>query len=231
MEVKKSEKADLENKKVLFLEIGLVIALSIMIFAFEYRSFDKGDEEQVIKRDDVAIENIDIPQTENTPPPPPEDIPPAEPTEFVIVDESVHVDNSFDITKMFSDQTNTGVIINKKDITNADALAEEDEIFIVVETQASFPLPEGLDAYLFKNIVYPEAARQAGIEGQVSVNFVVEKDGSITNIKIIRDIGGGCGEELVRVLKAMPKWKPAMQRGKAVRNQFGKNVRFGLSGN
>jgi protein TonB len=227
MELKKSEKANLENKKVLFLEIGLIVSLCIMIFAFEYRSYDKGDEEQMVRRDDVAIENIDIPQTENTPPPPPEEIPPAEPTEFEIVDDAVAIDNSFDITSLFNDNTNTGVVINKRDIPDDEGLKEEDEIFTVVEAQA---VPqEELDIYIRKNLVYPEAARQAGIEGTVSIQFVIEKDGSLTNIKIVRDIGGGCGEELVRIFKSMPKWKPAMQRGKPVRNQFGKNVKFSLS--
>ncbi|MDR1725579.1 MAG: energy transducer TonB [Bacteroidales bacterium] len=229
MELKKSEKANLENKKVLFLEIGFVVALCVMIFAFEYRTFDKGDEEQIIRRDDVAIENIDIPQTENTPPPPPEEMPPAEPTEFEIVDESVKVDDSFNILDLFKDNTNTGVSINKN-IPEEENLVEEEEAFVVVEQQAVFPLPEGLDNYIMKNLVYPEAARQAGIEGTVVIEFIVEKDGSLTNLKIARDIGGGCGEELIRIFKGMPKWKPAMQRGKPVRNKFGKRVNFSLRG-
>ena len=230
MEVKKTNKANLENKKVLFLEIGLAVTLVIAIVAFEYRSFDKGDEGPDIKRDSGITEVIDIPITDNTPPPPPEEIPPADPTEFEIVDPSVIIDKQFNLEDIFKD-INTGVGIGKREIPDDDGKLEDDDVlFTVVETQAELPFPNGFDGYLSKSIVYPEAARQAGIEGQVSVEFVIEKDGSVTNIKILRDIGGGCGEELVRVLKAMPKWKPALQRGKPVRNQFGKNVRFGLSG-
>ncbi|MDR1848247.1 MAG: energy transducer TonB [Bacteroidales bacterium] len=229
MELKKSNKANLENKKVLFLEIGLVVALSVMIFAFEYRSYDKGNDEQVIKRHDVAIESIEIPQTETPPPPEPEDIPPAEPTVFEIVDETVKIDNAFDVTSLFSNQTNTGVTINKKEISNDDELKEEEEIFQVVETQAEFPFPEGYMGYVQSRIVYPEAARTAGISGNVVAQFVIEKDGSLSNIKILRDIGGGCGEEVVRILKGMPKWKPAQQRGKPVRNQFSMRVSFDLN--
>ncbi|MDR1006763.1 MAG: energy transducer TonB [Bacteroidales bacterium] len=227
MEIKKSDKANLENKKGLFLEIGLIVALSLIMFAFEYRSFDKGDDEQVIRRDDVAIENIDIPQTENTPPPPPEEIPPAEPTEFEITSDDMEINNDFNVGDMFANTANVGPVISKKDISNEEDLEKEEEIVLVVEEQA-VP-PEDLDLYIQKNLVYPEAARQAGITGNVIVNFVIEKDGSLSNIKIIRDIGGGCGEAVVKLFQNMPKWKPAKQRGKAVRNQFGKTVRFSLN--
>jgi protein TonB len=91
-----------------------------------------------------------------------------------------------------------------------------------------FPLEEGLYAYIEKNLKYPEAAKEANIEGKVAIEFIIEKDGSITNIKVLRDIGYGCGDEAVRILKEMPKWKPAMQRGKPVRNTFGMNIRFAL---
>ena len=78
------------------------------------------------------------------------------------------------------------------------------------------------------NIKYPAQARETGTQGIVYVTFVVEKDGSITDIKVLRDIGSGCGEEAIRVVKMMPKWKPAKQRGKAVRQQFNLPVRFVL---
>ena len=120
------------------------------------------------------------------------------------------------------------VSIDKNDIPNDGNLEDGDEIFTVVEVEAEFPYPGGLDGYLAKHIKYPKAARKEGIEGVVSVTFIIEKDGSVSNINILKDIGGGCGKEMVRVLKAMPKWKPAMQRGKPVRCQFGKNINFGL---
>lgn len=94
---------------------------------------------------------------------------------------------------------------------------EEREIFTVVEQQATFPGGvKELNKYLAQNIKYPQQARETGTQGKVYLTFVVEKDGSITDIKILRDIGSGCGEEAIRVVKSMPRWTPAMQRGKKV---------------
>ncbi len=97
----------------------------------------------------------------------------------------------------------------------------EEEVFVVVEEQAEFP--GGLDsmyAYIHKNLKYPELAKEKGIEGRVFVSFIIEKDGSISNVKILRGIGGGCDEAVVEMVKNMPKWQPAKQRGKEVRCQF-----------
>ena len=82
--------------------------------------------------------------------------------------------------------------------------------------------------YLYANIKYPQVAKENNITGRVYLTFVVEKDGSIANPKILRDIGGGCGNEALRVIKSMPKWSPGKQRGKAVRVQFNLPVVFDL---
>jgi protein TonB len=114
-----------------------------------------------------------------------------------------------------------------------DSIEDEDDEYIffdgIVECMPEFPLKGGLDAYIAKNLKYPQKARMAGIEGIVSVTFVIEKDGSVSNIEVLKDIGYGCGDEVVRVLKKMPKWKPAMQRGKPIRNQFVENFNFELT--
>lgn len=105
----------------------------------------------------------------------------------------------------------------------------DDEVFVVVEEQAEFP--GGLDsmyAYIVKNLKYPEAAKEKGIEGRVFVSFIIEKDGSISNVKILRGIGGGCEEAVVEMIKNMPKWKPGKQRGKPVRFQFTLPIKFEL---
>ena len=105
----------------------------------------------------------------------------------------------------------------------------EEEVFVVVEEQAEFP--GGLDsmyAYIVKNLKYPEAAKEKGIEGRVFVQFVIEKDGSISNVKILRGIGGGCEEAAVEMIKNMPKWKPGKQRGKPVRFLFTLPIKFEL---
>lgn len=113
---------------------------------------------------------------------------------------------------------------------------EEDEeeyettIFTVVEESAMFPGgQEELMKYISENLRYPQQAREIGTQGLVYVTFVVERDGSLTDIKILRDIGAGCGEEAVRIVKTMPKWTPAKQRGKAVRMQFNLPVKFSLA--
>ena len=106
----------------------------------------------------------------------------------------------------------------------------ERTIFTVVEEQSSFPGGmEALSKYLSETLVYPPKAKEKGIQGKVFITFVIEKDGSISNARIIRDIGGGCGEEALRVVKSMPKWKPAKQRGKTVRQQFNLPVNFSLN--
>ncbi|MEE0917892.1 MAG: energy transducer TonB [Bacteroidales bacterium] len=105
----------------------------------------------------------------------------------------------------------------------------DDEVFVVVEEQAEFP--GGLDsmyAYIHKNLKYPEAAKEKGIEGRVFVSFIIEKDGLISNVKLLRGIGGDCDEAAVKMVKNMPKWKPAKQRGKPVRCQFTLPIKFEL---
>ena len=102
-----------------------------------------------------------------------------------------------------------------------DVVVEDDEIFLVVENEPEFSGgKDSLYAYIARNIVYPEAAKKEKIEGQVYVSFIVEKDGQVSSVKLLRDIGGGCGQEAIRVVKSMPKWKPGTQRGKPVRVQY-----------
>ena len=106
---------------------------------------------------------------------------------------------------------------------------EEEEVFVVVEEDPEFP--GGLDslrAFIERNLVYPQLAKDQKIEGRVFVSFTVEQNGSISNVKVLRDIGGGCGAEAIRVVMKMPKWKPGKQRGKPVRVQFNLPIEFKL---
>ncbi len=103
-------------------------------------------------------------------------------------------------------------------------------VFTVVEESAMFPGGQDeLIKYLALNIQYPKQARVRGVEGLVYVSFVVEKDGSLTDIKLLRDIGSGCGQEALRVVKEMPKWRPAKLKGETVRMQFNLPVKFTLA--
>ncbi len=106
---------------------------------------------------------------------------------------------------------------------------KEDVVFTVVEKMPSFPGgEEARNKYMIENITYPPKARQEGIQGRVFVTFIVEKDGAVSNVKILRGIGGGCDEEAVRVISMMPKWNPGIQRGQPVRVQFNMPIHFAL---
>jgi periplasmic protein TonB len=104
---------------------------------------------------------------------------------------------------------------------------DDGNAYSVVEDMPEFPGgEEARIKFLSKNLKYPEKAREKSIEGTVYVQFVVEKDGSLTNIKVKRGIGGGCDEECLRVVKLMPKWKPGKQNGKEVRVQYMLPIKF-----
>ena len=113
---------------------------------------------------------------------------------------------------------------------NTEVKNEQPDIFTVVEEMPSFPGgDQAMTKYLVENIRYPEVAQKNGIQGSIFITFVVEEDGNLSDIKVLRGIGGGCDEEAVRVIESMPKWKPGKQRGKAVRVQFNMPIMFKLN--
>jgi protein TonB len=226
MEIKKSEKADLENKKPIFIQIGLVLALSIMLFGFEYKSYDKEVEsEQTVTQGEVIEEVVMQTKQEAKPEPPPPAQ--AQTTLLNIVDNNVQVTNDIEIDASDNNTQNQEYQVVEQETTTDVA---EAEIFSVVEESPSFPGgDEGRIKYLGENIKYPPLARESNIEGTVYIEFIVEKDGSINKPTIKRDIGGGCGDEALRVVKAMPKWAPGKQRGKPVRTQFVLPIKFMLN--
>ena len=230
MEAKKSERADLEKKKGLFLEIGLVTILAIVLVAFNIRSSEKEDDG--LKTDIVSMEmEEEIIQTEEEmqePEPEPEQPEPEVTTELEIVDDDAELTNELGIVDAGDDANK-----EQEEIVVVEASGEEEEkeeeIFVFVEEVPSFPGgEEAMYKYLYSNIKYPELARDNNITGKVFISFVVEKDGSISKGVVKRDIGGGCGAEALRVVKGMPKWKPGKQGGKAVRTEFLLPVEFQL---
>lgn len=224
MEIKKSPKADLENKKVLMRQIGLIVALAVVFFAFEYRSYDKRTLDLMERSvEDIPEEIIPITEQKVKPPPPP---PPKQVTVLQVVEDDVEVEDVIEIDVEVDQETEIEVyvppVMEEEEVVEA-------EIFTVVESMPEFPGgPAKMMEYIAKNIKYPAMARESGIQGRVFVNFVVESDGSVSNVKVLRGIGGGCDEEAVRVVEAMPKWTPGRQRGKAVRVSFNLPVRFTL---
>ncbi len=224
MEAKKTPKADLENKKRVFLQVGLILALVAVWSAFEWKQYERQVVDLGVLEIDF-IEEEDIPITRpETPPPPP---PPDPSTELVIVDDDVEIDEEFMI------DTEATVFTEVQEFTPIQVVeeeVEEDVIFTVVEDQPGFPGgDEARMRFLQENLRYPTMAREAGIQGTVFVTFVVERDGSVTDVRVLRGIGGGLDEEAVRVVRMMPKWNPGRQRGQAVRVQFNMPIRFVLN--
>jgi protein TonB len=227
MELKKNPKADLEKRRGLFLEIGLVVILAAVLVAFEVKSYD-AEEESAFQREVVDEPEEVIIQTDvqEPPPPPPPEVPEVT-TLIEVVANDEEIKNELVVNAEVNEDTKNIAIVPVQ-IEEEEEVAEE-PIFTVVESEPEFPGGmEALYKYLAQNIKYPQLARENGITGKVYVTFVVEKDGSIANPRILRDIGGGCGAEAIRVVKAMPKWSPGKQRGKAVRVQFNLPVNFNL---
>ena len=224
MEHKKNPKADLENKKGLFTQMGLVFSLVIVLFAFEWKTYDRvlTDLGQV---DVVVIEEEDIPITrQETPPPPP---PPTPTTILNIVEDDVEIVEELNID---AEATETTEIVEYVPVVVEEAPVQEAEIFLVVEDPASFPGGEPARMkFLQENIKYPQIAREMGIQGTVYVTFVVEPSGKLTGVKVLRGIGGGCDEEAMRVVSIMPKWIAGKQRGQSVRVQFNMPIKFVLN--
>lgn len=227
MEAKKSPKADLEKRRGLYLEVGMIVILAASLLAFNVKNYDK-EEKQVNTRtvkEEVAEEIMQT-QEKVEPPPPPEQQE-VVPTDLKVVDNDAKLENE---AQVFDADAKNAENVEVQQVTITEEVEDIEEIvWVAVEEDPEFP--GGLDAlsqYLADNIQYPALARENGITGKVFVTFVVEKDGRVGQIKILRDIGGGCGAEAVRVVKAMPKWKPGKQSGKPVRTQFNLPVSFNL---
>lgn len=225
MEAKKTPKADLTNKSGMFLNLGLAVSVAVVLFAFEYKSYDDGALKDLGTVDDAFEELLDIPITEQPPPPPP---PPVEQPVIQEVPDEVEIE---EIEVNFDVDVKEETVIKEVVIAEAPPVEEKaDEIFDVVETMPTPPGGmEGWNKYLSSNLKYPTQARRMGIEGTVYVVFVVNTDGSIQDVEILRGIGGGCDEEAMRVVANAPNWEPGKQRGKPVRVKMRLPIRFKLS--
>ncbi len=216
METKKNPKKDLNRQMTLFLQIGLVFALTVVLVAFEWRTYEK-NEFTLISSGAVQIDEelVQITQQEQPLEPPK----PVSPTTFEITDDTAAIQDEINIDiEVRPDQPAPAYV---PVIPEVEPEPIEDEIFTFVEEYPEFPGGDkALREFILNNLNYPEIARKSGITGTVYVQFVVEKDGSISDVKVVRGIGGGCDEEAVRVVKSMPKWKPGKQRGMPVRVYF-----------
>ena len=229
MELKKSPKADLENKKNIFFLVGLVLALGIMLVAFEWTTKPKkADSLGTLQTQDVEEEFIPITREPEVKPPPPP--PPPQVVEVLnIVDNDVKIEDELEIEDSEADEATVIDVAPVVSNVKEEEEEEESEIFYIVEEMPEFPGGElALRKYIANAINYPVIAQENGIQGKVYVTFVVGKDGSIQDARIARGIDPSLDKEALRVVNTLPKWKPGKQRGQPVRVSYTVPINFVL---
>lgn len=224
MQIKKSQQASLEDKKIVYVLMGFIFVLSLCYIALEWTEKEVTKYE-VVDEDFLIEEEVEIQQTtQETPPPPP---PPA--VQEVEVLNVVEDDVETESIEINTEDDKEEVVIAAP-VEAPEEEEEEEVVFVVVESMPEFPGgQQALFKYLGDNVKYPVIAQENGIQGRVICQFVVNKDGSIVDIEVVRSGGDpSLDKEAVRVIKSMPKWKPGKQRGKPVRVKFTLPVNFKL---
>lgn len=227
MEIKKSPKADLQNKKGLFLEIGLIVALGLVIVAFLYTPKEYRIEKVDNNFGPIEEEITEITRNEQKPPEQPQKVEVKvfnDILDIVTNDTKITTDISFEDFTDDLEITTQVVEVEEEEI-------EDDAPFIKVEKMPAF---QGGDLNTFRNWVqdkvrYPQIAQENGVSGKVVLSFVIEKDGSLTNIEVLQSPDRSLADEAVRVLKTSPKWEPGMQRNQAVRVKYTLPVDFRIA--
>lgn len=211
MKTKKSRKADLESKRFIFTQTGMIIALALAFVAFEYKSYESRSLELPPSIYGDVIEGFEIPATKSPEPPPP---PPAQKLTQIEDFEEADAVPDIDVYEDITEQLPEWVPPALPDPPIDDHLPPVS----FTDVMPTFPGGDAaLLAYINKNFVYPLFARENGITGIVYVKFIVETDGSLSDISLIRGIGYGCDEEALRVVSSMPNWNPGKQQGRPVR--------------
>lgn len=226
-EVKKSPKANLEKHRGTYILMGLVLGVSILFFAFEWSTETKKLDESLLIQDVLVEEDIEITRREPTPPPPPPPPEPETPEIIEVVEERVETRMEIKVEDDQSQRQMQAYVPPPPPKPKQEEVTEE--IFVVVEEQPEFPGGNAaMMKFLSDNIRYPVIAQENGIQGRVICNFVVERDGSITDVQVVRGVDPSLDREAVRVIQQMPRWKPGKQRGSAVRVRFTLPVVFRL---
>ncbi len=226
MEIKKSPKVDLQNRKGLFLEIGLIISLLLVIAAFLYAPKEYRIEQVEMNYGPVEEEITEITRNEQKPPEPPKKI------EIKVYNDILDiVTNDTKVTTDFSfEEFEAGLEITTKVMEVEEEEIEEDAPLLKAEKMPSF---QGGDLNKFRNWVqgklkYPKIAQENGISGRVTLSFVIEKDGSLTGIQVMQSPDKSLSEEAIRVVSSSPKWSPGTQRNQPVRVRYQLPVNFQL---
>ena len=226
MDLKKSSKATLEDKKFFNVLMGLVVVLAVLFIGFEWTNAEMAVYDGFASQE-VAEEEIEIIQTAYELPPPPPPPAPEIVEEINVVEDDVHVE---EVQINTEDDKNRDIVINQPVSTGTGGVSEDPDehvVFQIVEKMPSFPGGENaLNQYLSKNIKYPPIALENGVSGRVICQFVVNRDGSIVDVEVVRSVDKSLDNEAVRVIKSMPKWSPGEQRGKPVRVKYTLPVNF-----
>ena len=220
MEIKKTEKASLENKRLIFAELGLIAALLVVFAGFE--SSTRAKEVALLQGNTVIDDEDDIMAIPlDTPPPAPEA--PALP---MLSDELQIVDDDVTIDLDFQSLDDTDVPVDIQEYVRQDVVEEEVEDdpipFVTVEQKPTF---NGRDANEFakwvnSKLVYPEIAKENGVEGRVTLQFTIGKDGRLQDVKVLNSPDESLAQEAVRVVSSSPKWEPGRQRDRAVKVSY-----------
>ena len=216
MKTKKTEKADLENKRLLFVEIGLIVSLFLIWSGFEYST---AQVRTVMQEGNQSfdVEEIIIPATFETPPPPPPAVPKIELNDIIdIVDDHIEVEDN--LFRTIEDDPGLGVeIIDCYDVVEEDV--EEEAIpFAIVEQKPKFNGGSANDfsRWVNQRLKYPEICVENGVQGKVILSFTVMPDGTLSDISVLRGVDQALDSEAVRVVSSSPGWEPGRQRDRAV---------------
>ncbi|MCB2194357.1 MAG: energy transducer TonB [Bacteroidetes bacterium] len=218
MEVKKTDKANLEKKRGIFLQLGYVIVLGLVLLAFEWGTRPT-DINSLGELEDMDIEEEIIPITrqQNEPPPPP---PPPQTTEVInIVEDDVEIEDELILDDTEADQDD---VIEIVEFEEEEEEVDEMEVFFVVEDMPTFQgqSSDAFRIYIQQNLKYPVIAQENGVSGRVFVQFDVNAKGEVTNVVVVRGVDPSLDKEAVRVVKSSPRWTPGKQRGRPVRVRF-----------
>ena len=224
MQLKKNPQASLEDKKLTYVLLGFVFVLSLCYVALEWTEKEVTKYE-VADMDFQFEEEIEIQQTsQETPPPPPPPV--VQEVEVLnVVEDDVETE---EIQINTEDDKDVEVVIQAP-VEIQEEEPEDEPIFVIVENKPEYPGGDAaLMKYISENIKYPVIAQENGIQGRVICPFVVNKDGSIVDITVVRGVDPSLDKEAIRVIKSMPTWKPGKQRGKPVRVKYTLPIVFRL---
>ena len=222
MEQKKNPRSDLKKWSSAFTNFGLVLSMSVVLVAFEWKAYDDFQIKDLSSQSELW-DLPDIPITIQNPPPPPIQVP----IEIIVKPDTDLIIKKSELIIDIDYKENT--ILPDIVIAEPPIIETPDEIKDFVEKQASFKGGmEAWYAFLQKNLSYPSQARRIGIEGSVIVRFVVNTDGSIQDVEVVRGIGGGCDEIAKKVIESSPNWNPGIHKDRTVRSRMTMPIRFKL---